>query len=135
MTLTPPKVLSASLTPASDFLFAIYAESRAKNLHDTMEISSMTKSTTCSQPTVASVLDNLLASDNGFYAATSKLASRAEYFAGGQKNILVVKGKDTDEEFIIWSVFQISQNDFYFTPDANFDPVNVFQRRKLHIFV
>src|SRR6267154_6405716 len=54
-----------------------------------------------SQPTAASVLDKLLTSDNGFYAATPKLASRTEYFAGGQKNILVVRGKDTDEEFII----------------------------------
>jgi hypothetical protein len=40
-----------------------------------------------------------------------------------------VKGKDTDEEFIIRCVFQISRNDFYFTPDANFDPANVFQGR------
>jgi len=44
-----------------------------------------------------------------------------------QKNILVVKGKDTDGEFIIQGVFQTSRNDFYFTPDVNFDPANVFQ--------
>jgi hypothetical protein len=82
-----------------------------------------------SQPTAASVLDKLLTSDNDFYTATPKLASRAEYFAGRQKNILVVKGKDTDEEFIIRGVFQTSRNNFHFTPDANFDPENVFQGR------
>ncbi|OAX32920.1 hypothetical protein K503DRAFT_869879 [Rhizopogon vinicolor AM-OR11-026] len=65
---------------------------------------------TCSdsRPSTASVLDNLLISDNGFYAATPRLTSRDEYFAGGQKaNILIAIGKD-DEEFIIGGVFQIT---------------------------
>jgi len=80
--------------------------------------------------TAASVLDKMQNDEGGFYAATPKLAYRAEYFAGGQKgNILVVKGRNLDEdaEFIIRGVFEISRNDFYFTPDANFNPTNVFQ--------
>jgi hypothetical protein len=36
---------------------------------------------------------------------------------------------DEDAEFIIRGVFEISRNDFYFTPDANFNPTNVFQGR------
>jgi len=42
-----------------------------------------------------------------------------------------VKGRNLDEdaEFIICGVFEISRNDFYFTPDANSNPTNVFQGR------
>jgi len=82
--------------------------------------------------TAASVLDKMQNSEGGFYAATPKLVHRAEYFAGGPKgNILIVKGRNLDEdaEFIIRGVFEISRNDFYFTPDANFNPTNVFQGR------
>jgi hypothetical protein len=75
-------------------------------------------------------LDKLQTSPGGFYAATPKLAYRAEYFPGGRDgNILIAKGRDDDQEFIIRGVFQISRNDFYFTPDANFDPANVFHGR------
>ncbi|KAG2045159.1 hypothetical protein BDR03DRAFT_976993 [Suillus americanus] len=79
--------------------------------------------------TAASVLDKMQNDEGGFYAATPKLAYRAEYFAGGQKgNILIVKGRNLDEdaEFIIHGVFEISCNNFYFTPDANFNPTNPF---------
>ncbi|KAG2138762.1 hypothetical protein BD769DRAFT_1384533 [Suillus cothurnatus] len=76
------------------------------------------------------VLDKLQNSPGGFYAAMPKLAYRAEFFAGGRDgNILVVKGRDDDQEFITRGVFQISRNDFYFTPDANFDPANIFHGR------
>jgi hypothetical protein len=82
--------------------------------------------------TAASVLNKMQNDEGGFYAATPKLAHRAEYFAGGQKgNILIMKGWNLDEdaEFIIRGVFEISRNDFYFTPDANFNPTSVFQGR------
>ncbi|KAG2153133.1 uncharacterized protein EDB93DRAFT_1102872 [Suillus bovinus] len=82
--------------------------------------------------TAASVLNKMQNDEGGFYAATPKLAYRAEYFSGGQKgNILIVKGRNLNEdaEFIIHGVFEISRNNFYFTPDANFNPTNVFQGR------
>jgi hypothetical protein len=73
------------------------------------------------------VLDKLQNSPGGFYAAMPKLAYHAEFFAGGHDgNILVVKGRDDDQGFITQGVFQISRNDFYFMPDANFDPANIF---------
>jgi hypothetical protein len=75
----------------------------------------------------STVLEMLQNSPGGFYAATPKLAYRAEFFAGGHNgNILITKGRNDDQEFIICGVFQISCNDFYFMPDANFDPGNVF---------
>ncbi|OAX30738.1 hypothetical protein K503DRAFT_178499 [Rhizopogon vinicolor AM-OR11-026] len=75
----------------------------------------------------ATVHDKLLNSNGSYYAATPKLAYSAEFFVGGrQGNALIAKGRDTDEEFIIRGVFQIAHNDFYFTPDANFDSANVF---------
>ncbi|KAG1758310.1 hypothetical protein EDD22DRAFT_998796 [Suillus occidentalis] len=86
---------------------------------------------TCTPISTASiVLDKLQNSPGGFYAATPKLTYRVEYFPGGRDgNILIAKGRDDDQEFIICGVFQISRNDFYFTPDANFDPANVFHGR------
>ncbi|KAG1908162.1 uncharacterized protein F5891DRAFT_1179681 [Suillus fuscotomentosus] len=69
-------------------------------------------------------------SPGGFYAATPRLAYRTEYFSGGRDgNILITKGLDHNEEFIICSVFQISRDDFCFTPDGNFNPANVFHGR------
>ncbi|KIJ09216.1 hypothetical protein PAXINDRAFT_17684 [Paxillus involutus ATCC 200175] len=41
-------------------------------------------------------------------------------------NIIITKGSETEDEFILRGVFQISRNDFYFNPDANFNPANVF---------
>ncbi|KAG1732556.1 hypothetical protein EDB19DRAFT_1831263 [Suillus lakei] len=97
----------------------------ALNKPTTPPTSSSSTSTPISAASV--VLDKLQNSPGGFYAATPKLAYHAEYFPGGQDgNILIAKGQDNDQEFIVCGIFQISQNDFYFTPDANFDPANVF---------
>ncbi|KAG1819468.1 uncharacterized protein BJ212DRAFT_1478704 [Suillus subaureus] len=77
--------------------------------------------------TPASVLNKLKTSSGGFYAETPRLAYCAEYFTGGRDgNILITKGLDYDEEFIIHGVFKISRNNFFFTPDGNFNPANVF---------
>ncbi|KAG2082310.1 hypothetical protein BD769DRAFT_1683300 [Suillus cothurnatus] len=88
-------------------------------------------SSTLSPPkTPASVLHKLKTSPGGFYAATPRLAYRTEYFSGGRDgNILITKGLNYDEEFIIRSVFQISRDDFHFTPDGDFNPANVFHGR------
>ncbi|KAG2132148.1 uncharacterized protein EDB93DRAFT_1255334 [Suillus bovinus] len=88
-------------------------------------------SSTCAPISAASaVLDKLQNSPGGFYAATPKLAYRAEYFPGGwDGNILIAKGRDDDQEFIVRGVFQISRNNFYFMPDANFDLANIFHGR------
>jgi hypothetical protein len=75
------------------------------------------------------ILKKLKTSAGGFYAGTPRLAYHAKYFTGGKDgNILITKGLD-DEEFIIHGVFQISRNDFFFTPDGNFNPSNVFHGR------
>lgn len=92
--------------------------------------SSSTSTYTSAHAISSKVLDKLQTSAGGYYAAMPKLAHRAEFFAGGRDgNMLVVKGRDDNQEFIIHGVFQISRNDFYFTPDANFDPANVFHGR------
>ncbi|KAG2124066.1 hypothetical protein BD769DRAFT_1388879 [Suillus cothurnatus] len=78
----------------------------------------------------ASVLNKLKTSPGGFYAGTPRLAYRAEYFTGGRDgNILITKGLDHDEEFIIRGVFEISRKNFFFTPDGDFNPANVFHGR------
>lgn len=86
-------------------------------------------SSTCTTP--ASILQKLQNSPGGFYAATPKLIRHVEYFIGGQDgNILVSKGGGLQPtEFIIRGVFEISRNDFNFTPDANFNPSNIFHGR------
>ncbi|KAG1899829.1 uncharacterized protein F5891DRAFT_1189292 [Suillus fuscotomentosus] len=56
--------------------------------------------------TAASVLKELKTSPGGFYAAMPRLAYRTEYFSGRDGNILITKGLDHDEEFIIHSVFK-----------------------------
>ncbi|KIK32139.1 hypothetical protein CY34DRAFT_27266 [Suillus luteus UH-Slu-Lm8-n1] len=89
--------------------------------------SSSTSTYTSVHAISSKVLDKLQTSAGGYYAAMPKLAHCAEFFAGRHDgNMLVVKGQDDNQEFIIRGVFQISRNDFYFTPDANFDPANVF---------
>ncbi|KAG1883850.1 hypothetical protein F4604DRAFT_1920366 [Suillus subluteus] len=84
-----------------------------------------------STSTPASVLQKLRRSPGGSYAATPKLIRHVEYFIGGQDgNILVTKrGGLQPAEFIIRGVFEISRNDFNFTPDGNFNPSNVFHGR------
>ncbi|KAG2336696.1 hypothetical protein BDR05DRAFT_1005627 [Suillus weaverae] len=90
----------------------------------------LSSSTRSSPKTPASVLNKLQTSAGGFYAAMPRLVYRTEYFAGGRDgNILITKGQDNDEEFIMCGVFQISRNDFHFTPDANYDPANIFHGR------
>jgi hypothetical protein len=81
--------------------------------------------------TPASIRRKLQNAPGGFYAATPKLIRHVEYFIGGQDgNILVSKGGGLrPTEFIIRGVFEISRNDFNFTPDANFNPSNVFHGR------
>ncbi|KAG1728760.1 uncharacterized protein EDB91DRAFT_1086000 [Suillus paluster] len=78
--------------------------------------------------TPASVLQKLQNSPGGFYAATPRLIHHVKYFIGGQDgNILISKGGGLQPtEFIIRGMFKISHNDFNFTPDANFNPLNVF---------
>jgi len=44
-------------------------------------------------------------------------------------DILVVKSAESQLEFTFSGVFQIARNDFFFTPDAHFDPVNLFHGR------
>ncbi|KAG1820128.1 hypothetical protein EV424DRAFT_1539545 [Suillus variegatus] len=82
--------------------------------------------------TPTSILRELLDSPEGFYAASPRLIRHVEYFIGGQDgNILISKGGPglQAKEFIIRGVFEISRNDFGFTPDANFNPSNVFHGR------
>ncbi|KAG2087595.1 hypothetical protein BD769DRAFT_1680709 [Suillus cothurnatus] len=80
--------------------------------------------------TPASILRELHDSPEGFYAASPRLIRHVEYFIGGRDgNILVSKGGLQAKEFIIRGVFEISRNDFNFTPDANFNPSNVFHGR------
>ncbi|KAG2098555.1 hypothetical protein BD769DRAFT_1394388 [Suillus cothurnatus] len=80
--------------------------------------------------TPASILRELHDSPEGFYAASPRLIRHVEYFIGGRDgNILVSKGGLQAKEFIICGVFEISCNDFNFTPDANFNPSNVFHGR------
>ncbi|KAG1809310.1 uncharacterized protein BJ212DRAFT_1484433 [Suillus subaureus] len=83
-------------------------------------------SSTTSTP--APVLQKVQNSPGGFYAAMPRLIHHVEYFIGGQhRNILVSKGGGLQPtEFIICGVFEISCNDFNFTPDGNFNPSNVF---------
>ncbi|KAG1897283.1 uncharacterized protein F5891DRAFT_1192231 [Suillus fuscotomentosus] len=78
--------------------------------------------------TPASVLQRLQNSAGGFYAAMPRLICHVEYFIGGRDgNILVSKGGGLQPtEFIIRGVFEISRNDFSFTPDGNFNPSNMF---------
>jgi hypothetical protein len=77
--------------------------------------------------TPASVLNKLKTSPRGFYAGTPRLAYRAEYFTGGRHgNVLITKGLGYDEELIIHGVFKISRNNFFFMPDGDFNPANVF---------
>ncbi|KAG2124746.1 hypothetical protein BD769DRAFT_1669231 [Suillus cothurnatus] len=77
--------------------------------------------------TPASILRELYDSPEGFYAATPRLIRHVEYFIGGRDgNILVSKRGLQAKEFIIRGVFEISCNDFNFTPDANFNPLNIF---------
>lgn len=98
--------------------------------HTTTPPAKLSSSTLSPPKTHISVLNKLKTSPGGFYAATPRLAYRAEYFAGGRDgNILITKGLDHDEEFIIRGVFQISRNDFFFTPDGNFNPANIFHGR------
>ncbi|KIM64607.1 hypothetical protein SCLCIDRAFT_23337 [Scleroderma citrinum Foug A] len=62
-----------------------------------------------------------------FYAVVLKLASKAEYVSGGgHGDILGVKNLDSNVEFVFSGVFQIAWNDFFFTPDAHFDPANLY---------
>ncbi|KAG2091238.1 hypothetical protein BD769DRAFT_1679436 [Suillus cothurnatus] len=69
-------------------------------------------------------------SPGGFYAGTPRLAYCAEYFTGGRDgNVLITKGLGYDEELIICGVFEISRNNFFFTPDGDFNPANVFHGR------
>jgi len=80
--------------------------------------------------TPASILRELHDSPEGFYATSPRLIRHVEYFIGGwDGNILVSKGGLQAKEFIIRGVFEISRNDFNFTPDANFNPSNVFHGR------
>ncbi|KAG2055899.1 hypothetical protein BDR06DRAFT_1043603 [Suillus hirtellus] len=77
--------------------------------------------------TPTSLLNKLKTSPGRFYTAMPRLAYHTEYFSGGRDgNILITKGLDHDEKFIIHGVFQISRDDFCFTPDGNFNPANVF---------
>ncbi|KAG2102546.1 uncharacterized protein F5147DRAFT_776292 [Suillus discolor] len=93
----------------------------------TPKSSSSTQLTWSPRKTPVSVLNKLKMSPGGFYAATPRLAYHTEYFLGGRDgNILITKGLNHDEEFIIHGVFQISRDDFCFTPDGNFNPTNVF---------
>ncbi|KAG0694912.1 P-loop containing nucleoside triphosphate hydrolase protein [Suillus ampliporus] len=85
-------------------------------------------STAC---TSASVLQKLKNYPEGFYATMPRLIRHVEYFIGGQDgNILINKGGELQPtECIIRGVFEISRNDFNFTPDANFNPSNIFHGR------
>jgi hypothetical protein len=71
------------------------------------------------------ILAKLQRQDGGFYAATLNLVSQAEYFQGWREgDVLIPKNTAGDKELTLHVVFQISCSNFYFTPDANFDPAN-----------
>ncbi|KAF8120376.1 hypothetical protein EV363DRAFT_1303312 [Boletus edulis] len=59
------------------------------------------------------------------YAASPDVLQRVEFRRGKTADVLVVKG-GADAEFTLRGVYQIARNDFYFTPDGNFDPANSF---------
>ncbi|KAF9238949.1 hypothetical protein BU15DRAFT_74915 [Melanogaster broomeanus] len=62
------------------------------------------------------------------YASSPQILQCVEFRTGKSSDILVLKG-DADAEFILCGVYQIVHNDFYFTPDGNFDPANSFGTR------
>jgi hypothetical protein len=63
-----------------------------------------------------------------YYLGDVGLDQKCEFFVGGMAgNSLVVKGdNETPLKFILSGVFEIDRRDFYFTPDASFDPANNF---------
>jgi hypothetical protein len=67
----------------------------------------------------------------GIYGATHNLQNRAEYFLGGwdSGDMLVLKKSADLTELVIRGVFDVSRSEFYFTPDANFDPANSFNSK------
>ena len=66
----------------------------------------------------------------GIHGANPNLHNRVEYFLGGwDRDSLVAKTDADATEFIIRGVFMISRSEFYFTPDANFDPANSFNSK------
>ncbi|KAH7930555.1 hypothetical protein BV22DRAFT_1124829 [Leucogyrophana mollusca] len=73
------------------------------------------------------VFNKLHTSPNGIYAATPDLVNHAEYFHGGRGGDVLVKKHTTHQELILRGLFEISRDDFYFTPDASYNPANNFQ--------
>ncbi|KAI6012861.1 hypothetical protein PISMIDRAFT_108319 [Pisolithus microcarpus 441] len=58
------------------------------------------------------------------YVCVPNLVQYIEFQTGKNGDVLIWKNADT--EFTLKGVFQIACNDFYFTPDGNFDPANSF---------
>jgi hypothetical protein len=76
------------------------------------------------------VLEKLQRQDGGFYVGTQNLTPRVKFFQGGREgDVLIPKHTSGGNERTLRGVFQISRADFYFTPDGNFNPANVFNGR------
>ncbi|KAI5993858.1 hypothetical protein EDD15DRAFT_2366928 [Pisolithus albus] len=61
------------------------------------------------------------------YVCVPNLVQYVEFQTGKNGDVLIRKNADT--EFTLKGVFLIARNDFYFTPDGNFDPANSFSSR------
>ncbi|KAF8425809.1 hypothetical protein L210DRAFT_3653056 [Boletus edulis BED1] len=79
-------------------------------------------------PATQAVLDRVSAPDLcAANAASPNIVGRVEFQTGKVSDILM--RKDTQSEFVMRGVYQIARNDFFFTPDGNFDPANTFGSR------
>ncbi|KAG9318982.1 hypothetical protein JVU11DRAFT_1098 [Chiua virens] len=69
----------------------------------------------------------MLPSLSAQYVGTPGIAQRVEFCASNLLDMLIRKGSGAAAtKFNLHGVFQIARNDFYFSPDANFDPDNAF---------
>jgi hypothetical protein len=101
-----------------------------KNNPPTTSPQSSSTSPSRSRPIAALVHDKLLTSDGGFYAATPKIAYLNILQADRRVASLLSKERSMkNSSSAVSPRIQISRNDFYFTPDANFHAANVFQGR------
>ncbi|KAF8132271.1 hypothetical protein EV363DRAFT_1073599, partial [Boletus edulis] len=62
------------------------------------------------------------------YAGTCNLSQNMEFKPANLGDILVVKNS-TDSEFILRGVYQVACNDFFLSPDGNYNPENALGTR------
>lgn len=88
-------------------------------------------STMATPPTsTTTTRDHIISSsqDSGSYAAVADISHRVQFLPGQSSDVIVFKD-NAESEFILSGIFQIAHNDFFFTPDGNFDPGNSYNIR------